>query len=95
MDPTQQQRGDFVAFLNRNKQPGDRRPMFEGRIAKPGSAAITAWYASKVAVTELNVPREKAVDPSVYLAAANYNYIDERILTMDTPEQERFITSEK
>jgi len=50
-------------------------------IAKPGSAAITAWYASKVAVTELNVPREKAVDPAVYLAADNFNYIDERILT--------------
>ncbi|MGD9830672.1 MAG: hypothetical protein AB7I42_30250 [Bradyrhizobium sp.] len=46
MDPTQQQRGDFVAFLNRNKQPGDKRPMFEGRIAKPGSDEthpLTLW----------------------------------------------------
>lgn len=32
-----QPRGDFVAFLNRDKQPGDRRPAFEGRIAKPGT----------------------------------------------------------
>jgi hypothetical protein len=29
--------GDFVAFLNRDKQSGDRRPTFEGRIAKPGT----------------------------------------------------------
>lgn len=41
-----QPRGDFVAFLNRDKQPGDRRPIFEGRIAKPGSDdkhALTLW----------------------------------------------------
>ena len=30
-------RGDFVAFMNRDKQPGDSRPAFEGRIAKPGT----------------------------------------------------------
>lgn len=44
MDP--QQRGDFVAFMNRNKQPGDRRPAFEGRISKPGSEdrhPLTLW----------------------------------------------------
>lgn len=34
---TTQPRGDFVAFLNRDKQPGDKRPIFEGRLAKPGS----------------------------------------------------------
>ena len=41
-----QPRGDFVAFLNRSKQPGDNRPMFEGRIAKPGSDEkheLTLW----------------------------------------------------
>lgn len=41
-----QPRGDFVAFLNRDKQPGDNRPMFEGRIAKPGSDekhTLTLW----------------------------------------------------
>lgn len=32
-----QPRGDFVAFMNRDKQPGDKRPAFEGRIAKPGT----------------------------------------------------------
>lgn len=32
-----QPRGDLVAFLNRDKQPGDNRPMFEGHICKPGS----------------------------------------------------------
>lgn len=41
-----QPRGDFVAFLNRDKQPGDNRPIFEGRIAKPGSddkVTLTLW----------------------------------------------------
>lgn len=41
-----QPRGDFVAFLNRDKQPGDRRPIFEGRIAKPGADdkhSLTLW----------------------------------------------------
>ncbi len=48
-------------------------------VQKAGSAAITAWYSSKVALTELNVPREKVVAPQVYEVAANNNYIDERI----------------
>ncbi len=42
----QQPRGDFVAFMNRDKQPGDNRPAFEGRISKPGSEEkhdITLW----------------------------------------------------
>lgn len=47
MDPsTTQPRGDFVAFLNRDKQPGDNRPIFEGRTAKPGSedkVPLTLW----------------------------------------------------
>ncbi|MGE0701170.1 MAG: hypothetical protein AB7O57_18895 [Hyphomicrobiaceae bacterium] len=37
MDQPTQPRGDFVAFMNRDKQPGDNRPAFEGRIAKPGT----------------------------------------------------------
>jgi hypothetical protein len=44
--PNQQPRGDFVAFMNRDKQPGDNRPAFEGRISKPGSENkhdITLW----------------------------------------------------
>lgn len=48
-------------------------------VQKPGSAAITAWYASRVALTELNVPRPEAVAPEVYQTAANFNYIDERV----------------
>lgn len=34
---TQHTRGDFVAFMNRDKKPGDNLPMFEGRIGKPGA----------------------------------------------------------
>lgn len=37
MDPTQQPRGNFVAFMNRDKQAGDNKPAFDGRIAKPGA----------------------------------------------------------
>lgn len=48
-------------------------------VQQPGSAAITAWYASRVAVAELNVPRATPVTPEVYLASASYNFIDERI----------------
>jgi hypothetical protein len=37
MDQTEQPRGNFIAFMNRDKKPGDRRPAFDGRIALPGS----------------------------------------------------------
>lgn len=37
MDQTNQPRGNFIAFINRDKQPGDKRPAFDGRIAIPGS----------------------------------------------------------
>ena len=30
-------RGDFVAFMNRKKVPGDNRPAFEGHLTKPGA----------------------------------------------------------
>lgn len=32
----QHKNGNFVAFINRDKQPGDKRPMFQGRISQPG-----------------------------------------------------------
>lgn len=32
----QQPRGNFVAFLNRDKQPGDNKPAFDGRLSLPG-----------------------------------------------------------
>lgn len=34
---TQQPRGNFIAFINRDKKQGDNRPAFEGRIATPGT----------------------------------------------------------
>lgn len=61
---------DTVALVDENGQV---------TVQQPGSAAITAWYASRVAVAEINVPRATPVAPEVYLASANYNYIDERI----------------
>ena len=38
--------GNFVAFINRDKQPGDKRPMFQGRLAQPGQESehpFTLW----------------------------------------------------
>ena len=35
--PKPEQRGNFVAFTNRDKQPGDKRPAFDGRISAPYS----------------------------------------------------------
>ncbi|MEQ1670268.1 MAG: hypothetical protein ABL893_05370 [Hyphomicrobium sp.] len=38
MDQTNQQpRGNFIAFINRDKKVGDKRPAFDGRIAIPGT----------------------------------------------------------
>jgi hypothetical protein len=37
-----QPHGNFIAFINRSKQPGDNQPMFDGRIAIPGEEASTA-----------------------------------------------------
>jgi hypothetical protein len=40
-------KGNFAAFFNRDKQPGDRRPMFvDGKISKPGATddlPVTLW----------------------------------------------------
>lgn len=33
----QQPKGNFIGFHNRNKQKGDKRPNFDGRIAIPGA----------------------------------------------------------
>ncbi len=33
MNPTT---GNFIAYLNRDKEPGDRKPAFDGRISIPG-----------------------------------------------------------
>lgn len=37
MDKTDQPRGNFIAFVNRDKKPGDNRPAFDGRISIPGA----------------------------------------------------------
>lgn len=35
MDTPQQPHGNFVAFMNRYKQPGDNKPTFDGRLTIP------------------------------------------------------------
>jgi len=32
-----QPHGNFIAFMNRDKQPGDNKPTFDGRLAVPGT----------------------------------------------------------
>ena len=42
-------RGNFFVFLNENKKPGDRRPVFTGKITKPGSDnqfPVSLWAAT-------------------------------------------------
>ena len=34
-----QAHGNFIAFMNRDKQPGDNKPAFDGRLAIPGTEA--------------------------------------------------------
>jgi hypothetical protein len=47
MNQTAATKGKFAAFLNRDKQPGDSRPMFtDGKISKPDMAdelPVTLW----------------------------------------------------
>lgn len=43
------EKGNFIVYTNRNKQSGDQRPMFQGRVATPGGDkefAVALW-ASK------------------------------------------------
>ncbi len=35
----QNQHGNFIAHLNRDKKPGDKKPTFDGRLSVPGSDA--------------------------------------------------------
>jgi hypothetical protein len=46
MDQPQQPRGNFVAFKNKSKQPGDRLPTFDGRLSIPeieGEHSFALW----------------------------------------------------
>ena len=54
----------------------------EGRITVegPGAAAITVWYASKVASMRVMAPRELPVDDAIFANAARFNFVDERVL---------------
>jgi len=40
------EKGNFIVYTNRNKQPGDQRPLFQGRLAAPGEEkhfAVALW----------------------------------------------------
>lgn len=41
MDQTTQ--GNFIAYLNRGKQPGDKKPTFDGRLTLPGADSETTF----------------------------------------------------
>lgn len=38
--PDTQPHGNFIAFLVRDKEPGDKRPMFDGRLSLPDDAEV-------------------------------------------------------
>lgn len=46
-----------------------------------GSAALTAWYSSKVAFTSVSVPFPEPVGEEIFASADRNNYIDDAILT--------------
>jgi hypothetical protein len=49
-------------------------------VAGRGEAAITVWFASRVAVATVSVPYEKQVAPEVFAASPRANFIDEIVL---------------
>ncbi len=45
-----------------------------------GEAAITVWFASKVAVATVSVPYEKQIPADVFAKSSRSNFIDEIVL---------------
>jgi hypothetical protein len=54
----------------------------EGRVRVNGygEAAVTVWYANRVAVARVAVPLPKAVDPKVFADAPRNNFIDDLVM---------------
>ncbi len=50
-------------------------------VVGPGEGAITAWFASKIAVARVTVPYPDDLPDEVYAALAANNYIDQYVLT--------------
>jgi hypothetical protein len=49
-------------------------------ITGRGEAAITVWFASKVAVATISIPYEKPVSPDVFANSPKANFIDDIVL---------------
>ncbi len=50
------------------------------RVTGHGEAAVTVWYANRVAVAHVAVPLPGSLDPKVFADAARTNYIDDLVL---------------
>lgn len=50
------------------------------KVIGPGASAITVWYSSKVAFSQINAPREAPVDPALFASAERRNFIDDLVL---------------
>ncbi|HEX5271695.1 MAG TPA: DUF1549 and DUF1553 domain-containing protein [Gemmataceae bacterium] len=50
------------------------------RVTGHGEAAVTVWYANRVAVARVTVPLPGAVDPKVLAEAPRNNYIDDLVM---------------
>jgi hypothetical protein len=50
------------------------------RVTGNGEAAVTVWYANRVAVARVAVPLPNAVDPRAFTEAPRNNFIDDLVL---------------
>jgi hypothetical protein len=48
--------------------------------AGPGEAAVSVWYAGRVAATVVTVPHEREVDAAVLAGSPRHNFIDRHVL---------------
>lgn len=76
--PSANPHGNFIAFLARDKAPGDTRPMFEGRISLPGSEI------------ELPVPLwgHEYTDPKTGELKVMFNGSTDAVSAQDTPQDQ-------
>lgn len=73
-----QSHGNFIAFLARDKEPGDKRPVFEGRLSLPNTEA------------ELHFPLwgHEYADPKTGEMMTMFNGSTDAVSTADAPKDQ-------
>jgi membrane protease subunit HflC len=81
-----------------NNRLGAALAIFIGLLVLASMSAFTVDQRQKAIVFQLGEIKEIISEPGLHLKwplIQNVRYVDRRILTLDTPDTERFITSEK